>query len=939
MIRIKYLNIILLCFTLNTICTAAENNWMAGIKDTKLLSQLSIPGTHDSGARYEPLSGTAKCQNLTIAEQLNAGVRFLDIRCRHIDNTFTIHHGSVYQNINFDDVLNACTSFLDDNPSESIIMSVKEEYDPENNTRTFLQTLNSYISQTSSYWYLNNTVPILGSARGKIVLFRRFGSASIGLNASNWADDTTFSISGETNMRVQDNYNCDSASEKWTDVSTMLTEAKGGNASTLYVNFSSGYTSGLFGIPSITSISNSVNPNLNTFFSSSEPGRYGIILMDFATAQLAQLIYSKNTWSSCQTMAYWRFEGCPASEVIQHSAANGIYSADIIDHSLNNNALSVASTGSTYGYKALPYTANSIVQNNWHNNTISVQNTGDKPFMFCNTNHLRNWSPKEFTLEFTAKFQSGGYRTYIGRDSQGSVTGQAALSALYLQALPDNSLAFKFCDTAGNWHTVTSAANVISCYNADTDPYGQNVPWYSVAAVSDGETMAIYLKNHDVNTFYLPIARADISSDNPSLSTGTGSGSFWQAGTFTVGRGLYEGGYADAGLGIIDEVKISEGALEIRDFLFSRTVYDPVVTQQDMETYVNAELQWQPVSSYSNTDILNYITEQYIFISEGDNSALKYAGIKGTSQPYTFPLPNLPYGTKVNWQIISARVGLESSLTVNSSTVNDVNAKSIFGPVFTFTSMTEPVEPEALVAWYKFEDNCTDSTNGYNGTANGTIAYTDGVAGKALQLNGSDRYIEIPRSIKKSYTIQFWIKTTDSAEDGQWWQGKGIIDGEMPNSVDDFGTALCGDKFAAGVGDPDTTIYSTTNINDGQWHMCTATRDNISGELAIYIDGVLEANATGPSGIKNAPSSLSIGRINTDSNYLAAEIDEVRLFNYTLNELQVADEYYNTTGKYVCLASKKPSSEFDLNNDCIVNLVDMAEFMANWLKSGTYSGE
>ncbi|MBN2843687.1 MAG: hypothetical protein JXM68_11380, partial [Sedimentisphaerales bacterium] len=63
---------VLLC---SNIAFAADNNWMQDLKDTALLSQLSIPGTHDSGARFEPIGGTAKCQNLTIAEQLAIGVR------------------------------------------------------------------------------------------------------------------------------------------------------------------------------------------------------------------------------------------------------------------------------------------------------------------------------------------------------------------------------------------------------------------------------------------------------------------------------------------------------------------------------------------------------------------------------------------------------------------------------------------------------------------------------------------------------------------------------------------------------------------------------------------------------------------------------------------------------------------------------------------------
>ena len=71
------------------------------------------------------------------------GVRYLDIRCRHFHNTFEIHHGSIYQKINFDQVLEQCFTFLNNHPSETIIMSVKEEYNPEGNSRSFEATFNA----------------------------------------------------------------------------------------------------------------------------------------------------------------------------------------------------------------------------------------------------------------------------------------------------------------------------------------------------------------------------------------------------------------------------------------------------------------------------------------------------------------------------------------------------------------------------------------------------------------------------------------------------------------------------------------------------------------------------------------------------------------------------------------------------------------------------
>jgi 1-phosphatidylinositol phosphodiesterase len=271
--------------------------WMQSLPDSYLLSQLSVPGSHDAGARYEPVSGTAKCQSLTIADQLNAGIRFLDIRCRHIGDAFAIHHGSIYQNLNFDDVLNACFSFLTSNPGECIIMCVKEEYDPSNNTRTFEQTFDAYTQKNPSHWYLGATIPTLGSVRGKIVLLRRFSSSTTpkGIAATSWADNTTFTINNtESQLRVQDNYVVPDNNAKWANVTNLLTEAKNGSSTTLYINFTSGYKSLIFGIPSITTVSDNINPRITSYFTTNTHGRFGIIPMDFSDAGKATLIAQTN---------------------------------------------------------------------------------------------------------------------------------------------------------------------------------------------------------------------------------------------------------------------------------------------------------------------------------------------------------------------------------------------------------------------------------------------------------------------------------------------------------------------------------------------------------------------------------------------------------------------------------------------------------------------
>jgi hypothetical protein len=158
------------------------SNWMSYINDNILLSQLSIPGTHDSCAHFG--GSLYECQHLRLNEQLVLGIRFVDIRCRHFRNNFTIHHEGKYQNMNFTDVLQICKDFLLINPGECIIMRIKKEYkDGEvENTRDFKETFNEYYNnfsdifykQTFSMFFSKPEIPILKDVRGKIWVISQF---------------------------------------------------------------------------------------------------------------------------------------------------------------------------------------------------------------------------------------------------------------------------------------------------------------------------------------------------------------------------------------------------------------------------------------------------------------------------------------------------------------------------------------------------------------------------------------------------------------------------------------------------------------------------------------------------------------------------------------------------------------------------------------------
>lgn len=125
---------------------AVNPDWMARVPDDAYLSSLSIPGTHDTMTFDLMTNDVFQCQNHDLGTQLQAGLRYFDIRGRLLVNASVgasrpagaaapdpkigIFHGHVPTGYVFEDVLLTVFSFLDAHPSEGIIMRVKEEGAP-----------------------------------------------------------------------------------------------------------------------------------------------------------------------------------------------------------------------------------------------------------------------------------------------------------------------------------------------------------------------------------------------------------------------------------------------------------------------------------------------------------------------------------------------------------------------------------------------------------------------------------------------------------------------------------------------------------------------------------------------------------------------------------------------------------------------------------------
>jgi hypothetical protein len=224
-----------------------SKNWMSAIADSRYLCEINLPGSHDSATAYcknttnnhaeffgFPVLNTgkyAKTQSLTLPEQLDAGVRYLDLRFSPKQGELLLCHGNndkiaaVNTVVRFLRRLNpvlllakhcnrslppldtefyayedeACTvpltcarafaqikDFLKDHPSETVIVTAKKE---NGDTASFLKLFEAQIQSLQSeinpatrqaYLYTENgngvytKMPALSQVRGKIILMTPF---------------------------------------------------------------------------------------------------------------------------------------------------------------------------------------------------------------------------------------------------------------------------------------------------------------------------------------------------------------------------------------------------------------------------------------------------------------------------------------------------------------------------------------------------------------------------------------------------------------------------------------------------------------------------------------------------------------------------------------------------------------------------------------------
>ncbi|OUM58871.1 Non-catalytic module family DOC2, partial [Piromyces sp. E2] len=247
-----------------------DSKWMSKLDSNLKLNQVIIPGTHDSGtyAIHENVSWIDifniqkaarelwfRTQNLDITEQLQNGIRYLDIRIEtNKDKQIYLSHefADCYNRKTKDkyylkDVFDEVVNFLRDNTEETIILHLKQEhirdyYEDRLEELAYDIAKLSYFNNDYEGFFYNNTfniyknkgkeivkplIPTISETYSRIGIYVNIPDMGKcgnydGPNKLNKDNVLCFPIIYQNDtLRIQDNYNMD-LEDKWSLVNDML---------------------------------------------------------------------------------------------------------------------------------------------------------------------------------------------------------------------------------------------------------------------------------------------------------------------------------------------------------------------------------------------------------------------------------------------------------------------------------------------------------------------------------------------------------------------------------------------------------------------------------------------------------------------------------------------------------------------------------------------
>jgi hypothetical protein len=256
------------------------------------------------------------------------------------------------------------------------------------------------------------------------------------------------------------------------------------------------------------------------------------------------------------------------------------------------------------------------------------------------------------------------------------------------------------------------------------------------------------------------------------------------------------------------------------------------------------------------------------------------------------------------------------------------------------------------LAYYKFDEGFSDIAHnaGFGGTSldgtlvaggtggNPTVTAMWDKGGKfnnAIEFDGANDYVTVADSVmlqpgNGNLSVSAWVKpfSTSTTE---------MIVSKRQNNGDfeQWSLSLCGDiacngadgRYLVGYFRESATsqrrAMSKNIVNDGSWHNYSMVADSVSDKVKLFMDGKELDSTLGNNGTSwptvNNTDPVRIGDANGGLSLFYGLIDEVKIYNYALNDDEIKQDYnQNKSAVMGSIGGPQPSGGASSSNSALL---------------------
>ena len=237
----------------------------------------------------------------------------------------------------------------------------------------------------------------------------------------------------------------------------------------------------------------------------------------------------------------------------------------------------------------------------------------------------------------------------------------------------------------------------------------------------------------------------------------------------------------------------------------------------------------------------------------------------------------------------------------------------------------------ANIAYYKFDGNANDETGANPGTVHGNPVYVNGVNGQALDFDGIDDYMVVPKTgsnldiTGNHVTVSFWVN-------GNWGSStKHLVGIGESNQTENWkaqyhfyyrtGPVM---EFIVDTASSHNTLQTHTSFNSGEWIHVAGVYDG--SNMYIYLNGKLEGTKALTGNIYSNMVDFSVGANALNGGLpLDGSVDELMVYDTALSSAEIQQLYNTQAAGLPCSDECSPAGSFCSGNTpytCTLNASD-----------------